>query len=308
MQLRVLVGVGALLLHVARPPDSVELPKPSLPYHHVPQLATPSADLTLVEGSVMDGWRSQPTVVTAEEVRTDRFLWSSMFFRNWDRLPSPLREEGLAAMRARHRGALRGPERWAAMDAEDWDSVPQPVRAMAVIGMLDCWQHHYSPGAPFGLDPRPIGDRLKAIAMSESWFEHRAVSENANGGRDIGIAQASPAMRSRIRALYVRGDSDFGLADDEYFDPWKATRALVYWFSLLLDELAGDLDAATRAYNVGGAAAREGRGAAYLRLVHRRERGYIQGRGSSPSFRFLRAEAGAPCPADASPEGQRAAR
>jgi hypothetical protein len=57
-----------------------------------------------------------------------------MFFRNWERLPSPQRAQGLAA----------------------------------------------------------VGYRIKAIAMSESWFEHRAVSENAEGWSDIGIAQATP--------------------------------------------------------------------------------------------------------------------
>ena len=41
--------------------------------------------------------------MTAEEVKSDRFLWRAMFLRNWDRLPSPLREEGLDAMHGRHR-------------------------------------------------------------------------------------------------------------------------------------------------------------------------------------------------------------
>jgi hypothetical protein len=297
VQLRLLAGAGTLLLHLARPADLIVLPQPAQPYYRIPEVQAPTADFTLLEGSVMDGWLSQPTVVTAEEVRTDRHLWRSMFFRNWDRLPSPIREQGLTAMRARYRAALLGPERWAEMEAADWDAVPQPLRAMAVLRMLDCWQRHYRLGASFALDPAAVGDRIKAIAMSESWFLHRAESENRDGSRDIGIAQASPATRSRIRILHVRGDSDFGLAEEEYFDPWKATRALVYWFSLLLDELQGDLDAATRAYNVGGRAAREGRGEAYLQLVQRRERDYIQGRGPSPSFRFLRAGAEAACSA-----------
>jgi hypothetical protein len=304
MRLPIVAAASLALLHVARPADVILLPDPAQELWPVPELVVPEADFALVEGSVMEEWESRPTVVTAEEVRTDRFLWRAMFFRNWDRLPSPLREEGLAAMHARYRPILRGPERWASMDAEDWDRVPQPMRAMAVLGMIDCWQRHYRPGAAFGLDERAIGDRIKAVAMSESWFLHRAVSENTDGSRDLGIAQASAPTRSRIRVLYVRGVSDFGLADDEYFDPWKATRALVYWFSLLLEETAGDADMATRAYNVGGESARAGGGDGYLEGVLRREREYLRGRGPSASWRWLRVRSPSPCPGDASAPSQ----
>ena len=274
------------------------LPEPAQDLWPVPVLRFPTADLTLVEATVMDGWETKPIVVTAEEVRTDRFLWLEMFFRNWDRLPSPLREEGLAALRRRHRRVLRGPETWRTMDAEDWDRVPQPMRAMAVLGMIDCWRGHYRPGERFRLSARDVADRMKAVAMSESWFLHRAESENADGTRDIGIGQASAPTRSRIRVLFVRGVSDFGLAEDEYFDPWKATRALVYWFSLLLDEASGDLDLATRAYNVGAESARAGGGSAYLEGVRRRERDYVRGPAPSPSWGWLRERSPSPCPAD----------
>lgn len=300
MRLIAIAGAAALTLHVAVPPDVVLLPEPAQDLWPVPVLRFPTADLTLVEATVMDGWETKPIVVTAEEVRTDRFLWLEMFFRNWDRLPSPLREEGLTALSRRHRRVLRGPETWRTMDAEDWDRVPQPMRAMAVLGMIDCWRGRYRPGERFRLSARDVADRMKAIAMSESWFLHRAESENADGTRDVGIGQASAPTRSRIRVLYVRGVSDFGLADDEYLDPWKATRALVYWFSLLLEEVSGDLDLATRAYNVGAEGAREGRGNGYLEGVRRRERDYVRGPGPSPSpsWRWLRERSPSPCPAD----------
>jgi hypothetical protein len=291
-------AASIVLLHLARPPEVILLPDPAQDLWPVPTLRLPPADLTLVEATVMDGWETTPIVVTAEEVRTDRFLWREMFFRNWDRLPEPLREEGLAALHRRYRGLLRGPAKWRTMDPEDWDRVPQPVRAMAVLGMIDCWQRDYRPGERLCLPPRDVGDRMKAVAMSESWFLHRAARENPDGSHDLGIAQASAATRSRIRVLYVRGLSDFGLADDEYFDPWKATRALVYWFSLLLEEVSGDLDAATRAYNVGAERALAGRGGAYLEGVRRRERDFVRGGGPSPSWRWLRAHSPSPCPPD----------
>ena len=296
MRLAFVVVVVLLLLHVAREPDVILLPDPAQELWPEPQLRLPPVDLRLVEGTVMDGWQTAPTVVTAEEVRSDRSLWREMFFRNWDRLESPLREEGLAAMYRRHRRLLRGPEAWRTMDASDWDRVPQPMRAMAVLGMIDCWERLYLPGEPHGLAARAVADRIQAIAMSESWFVHRAVSTNADGGEDVGIGQTSAATRSRIRVLHVRGASDFGLAEDDYFDPWKATRALVFWFKLLLGEASGDLDLATRAYNVGMERARQGRGSAYLEAVERREREYLLGRSPSPTWRWLRKRSPTPCP------------
>jgi hypothetical protein len=228
VRLGVVASASLVLLHVARPSDVILLLEPAQDLWPVPVLRPPAVDMTLVEATVMEGWAVAPTVVTAEEVRSDRFLWREMFFRNWDRLPSPLREEGLAAM----------PE-----------------------------------------------------------------SENPDGTRDIGIGQASAPTRSRIRVLFVRGVSDFGLAEDDYFDPWKATRALVHWFSLLLEEAARDVDVATRAYNLGTKAARAGAGSGYLDEVRRRERDYVRGRGSSPSWRWLRERSPSPCPAPADARG-----
>lgn len=303
----VLAAVG-VLLHVARPPDAILLPDVAQQLWPLPRLRLPPVDLTLVEVGVMEGWQTRPIVVTAEELRSDRFLWRQMFPRNWDRLEAPLREQGLAEMHRAHRGVLRGPDTWRAMDAEAWDRVPQPMRAMAVLGMIDCWQRRYRPGERFRLADKPVADRMKAIAMSESWFMHRATSANPDGGEDIGIGQTSTATRSRIRVLHVRGDSDFGLADDEYFDPWKATRALVYWFALLLEEAAGDLELATRAYNVGMERALAGRGGDYLEGVLRREKQYLLGPGPSPSWRWLLKRSRSACPHAASEPGPAARR
>jgi hypothetical protein len=217
--------VVLVLLFLA--PDAMVLPEPAQDLWPIPRFVLPALDITLVGTEEMKGWTPVPLVVTAEEVRTDVWLWRRLFFHNWDRFPTPLRVEGLTAMLSRFRRPLLGPPAWDHMDAGDWDLVPQPVRAMAVFGMTDCWQGHYRPGRAFGVDAPVVRDRLHAIAMAESWFVHRAVQENDDGTRDLGITQASEYARNRIRVLHIRGESDFGLAEDDYFDPWKATRALV---------------------------------------------------------------------------------
>jgi len=293
----VLLVLAPFLMHALRAPDAIVLPFPAQDLWPLPpRFELPPVDITLVEAAEMDGWTLVPIVVTAEEVRTDAELWRRMFFHNWDRIATPLREDGLAAMHARFRPLLLGPAMWDRMDAADWDLVPQPIRAMAILGMIDCWQGHYRPGRSFGIPGETVRSRLHAVAMVESWFVHRAVNENDDGTRDLGIAQASDYARSRLRVFHVRGDSDFGLAEDDYFDPWKATRALVYWFSLMLDETEGDLDAATRAYHVGGDRARAGAGDTYLAGVERVEAAYARGPAPSPTWTWLRRRCASPCP------------
>jgi hypothetical protein len=283
------VCAGLLVSHVGVHRDVWTLPLVQLPALFEPQLPVPPAcDLTQYEMHVMDGWRPLPIVVTGEEIRSDRHLWRETFFRNWDVLPDGVREAGLDAMWSRLEAVLEGPERWECMRDTDWDEVPQPVRAMAVLRMVEGWREHYRVGEAFGLAAERVVERLQAVAMAESWFQHRAQSLNTDGTADIGIGQASTTTRSRIRYLYVQGLSDFGLAEEEYLDPWKATRALVFWFSLLLDEAAGDLDLATRAYNVGIARALAGAGAAYLESVERREADYLRGGARRPTWQWLR--------------------
>ncbi len=298
MRLAVAGSLLLVLIHLLRPPDVIVPPDVAQDlWPDPPQPRLPPVDLTLVEAAEMEGWASKPVVVTAEEVRTDPYLWRRMFFYNWDLIGNPLREEGLLAMHRRYRHLLHGPAVWSQMDAEDWDAVPQAMRAMAVLRMIDCRALLYRPGEDHGLPLAAVADRLKAIAMLESWFQHRAVNENDDGSRDIGIAQASDYMRSRMRVLYVRGRADFGLAEDDYSDPWKATRALVFWFCLLLDEVGGDLDRATGAYHVGSGRARGRRARAYRDEVNRLENSYFGGAPSrSPAWDWLHARRPLPCP------------
>jgi len=302
---RLAVGavVVVVLLHVLRAPDVIIPPDLAQDlWPDPPQPRLPDVDLTLVEAAEMKGWSSTPVVVTAEEVRTDHHLWRRMFFYNWDLIGSPLREEGLLAMHRRYRHLLYGPVVWSHMDAADWDQVPQAIRAMAVLEMIDCRVLLYRPGERHGLPLATVAHRLQAIAMLESWFQHRAVNENRDGSRDIGIAQASDYMRSRIRALHVRGDADFGLAEHDYSDPWMATRALVYWFALLLDEVNGDLDRATGAYHVGSGRAGSRRSRAYRDEVVRLEESYFAaGPSRSPAWDWLYARSPSPCPLPGEP-------
>lgn len=295
--------VVALLVHMLRAPDVIVPPDLAQDlWPDPPQVQLPPVDLRLVETAEMDEWKSKPVVVTAEEVRTDVHLWRRMFFYNWDLIGLPLREEGLEAMHRRFRHVLRGPEVWESMDADGWDLVPQAMRGMAVLGMIGCWVAHYRPGEQYDLPLEAVSDRLQAIAMLESWFQHRAVNENTDGSRDLGIAQASDYARSRIRVLHVRGRSDFGLAEDDYSDPWKATRALVYWFSLILDEVRGDLDRATGGYHVGSRRSRGPRARAYRNEVKRLEEAYVHGPSRSPSWEWLRGRSLSPCPLPAGDE------
>jgi hypothetical protein len=277
------VAAAVLALYVAIPRQLVA-PHPATP---VPPPLWMLPDETPVEVTITASWLKVPFVTTVEALRRDAAVWRKMHFDDWDRVPSPLRDEALLRMLARYADTLSGPARWEAMSVFDWDEVPQPVRAMAFIKMVRHWTAHYAAGVAHPLTRREVADTVSAIVMIESWFEHRAVQENARGNRDLGLSQSSDYCRSALDKLSEGGWIDFRLQEEDYFDPFQATRVAVVWFDIMLDEAEGDLALAVRAYHRGISAAQRGAGQEYLENALEKRRRFIRNRDGPPAWSFL---------------------
>ena len=231
--------------------------------------------------------QTAPWVTTDHELRGSVEMWKRMDLTDWNAIPAALREEALETMLRRYRHILNDPSAWDVMNPFDWDMVPQPIRTVAYRRMIAYWSGFYAVGAAFDLAPATVAETLEAVVMSESWFDHRARAMNRDGTWDIGLGQASPYARERLRELHAQALVDTSLTEDDYLDPWRATRFVALWMLLMVEEANGELYGAVRAYHRGIGDAGDSLGAEYLAAVQRRLTRYIRNVDAPASWDFV---------------------
>jgi len=276
------------------------VPLPRLP--GAPSAYQTFADLRPVSFTMTVNWSKVRVTSTADQLTSNPTFWRNMHFDDWDRLPDEIRTVALGRMVERYRQTAAGPSVWSRLDAAYWDRVPQPLRAVLFPEMIEYWADTYGLTRIYYLDPDRTLATLNAVMMAESWFEHRGINVNEWGNRDLGLGGCSDRCRRILRDMAVAGDLDFALTDDDFFNPWHATRALVVWFGLELIRAEGQLALATRAYHRGFDAASSGEGVEYLANVERLRRRYFGAQNQSETWTALRAWADVSAPAPLVPD------
>jgi hypothetical protein len=283
----IVVGLAPVLLGAAYLGVFADSPKPA-PVLRVPGYSAFLQDSPLTVTVTVD-WQPVSVAATRRMVVSDPTLWRQMYIGDWDRVPAELRALALKRMLLRYGRVIDNRNAWREMTSYDWDDVPQPIRGLAYLRMIADWTDYYGLNARFAGSGRNITKVVQAIAMTESWFEHRATHVNRGGDTDLGLGQLSAYARTTLAQLARRGAVDFAVpADDDYLNPFVSARALVFWFGLMLEEAGGDVDLAVRAYNEGITRARTGRGEGYLRDVTRVLHRYIATSTGSASWCYLR--------------------
>jgi hypothetical protein len=255
--------------------------------------AAPSAyetliDLRPVTFTMTVDWVKVPVTSSIEELASNPMFWRSMHFDDWDRLPSEVRDRALPRMMERYSAVVADPGWWPLLGAADWDMVPQPVRAVLFPRMIEHWADVYGLTRIRGVNPGLMVTTLNAVMMAESWFEHRGINVNEWGNRDLGLGGCSDRCRRVLGEMAEAGHLDFSLAEEDYFNPWHSTRALVVWFGLELARANCNLDLAVRAYHRGFETAVDGEGVEYLTTVKRLRRRYFGDESPSPTLQTLR--------------------
>lgn len=246
-------------------------------------LGEPTAIIVTVSAA---GMRA-PWHTTVEELRDTRAMWQRLHLVDWNAVAEPVRHVALDQMLASYLSVLNNPGRWDGMTSFDWDAIPQPIRTVAYRRMVAYWAGFYDVGGAHGLSSAHVAEMLTAIVMSESWFDHRAVARNRDGTLDVGLAQASHYARDRIRSMHKAGLVDVAFTDEDYLNPWMATRFVALWMQLMLNETNGDLDLAVGAYHRGSGAAGDRLGTAYVAMVHRRLSRFIRNQDAPQSWSYL---------------------
>lgn len=166
-------------------------------------------------------------------------------------------------------------------EGESVEDLPAPVRATKTLQRIDEWVGRT--GLDSLLGRRTARHTLGAIAMSESFFDHRAINQHRTGD-DLGLFQASRwARNQRV------GGTDFSRwANSDWYEVERSVEFGAKFFRRLLDDAESDLSTAIMSYNTGLRSARNGSAQAkrYLEMVRDRRKRYFEDP-VSPTWRYV---------------------